>query len=80
MPAAPRLGAAACKEIVSYSCTSWRTGLRLLEEAGGDITVVLLQEHHLLDQAAIIAATTAANRLGWHLLLDPAVPSPGTAT
>ena len=79
MPVAPRIGAVACKEIVSYSCTSWRTGLRFLEEASGDITMVLLQEHHLLDQAAIIAATAAANRAGWHLLIDPAVPSPGTS-
>lgn len=68
------------KEIASYSCTSCRSGLRFLRDAHSGVAVVLLQEHHLLAADAVVGAVAAASRAGWHLLIDPAVPSPGTAT
>ena len=69
----------ASKEIASYSCTSWRSWLRFLQDARASVMVVMLQEH-LLAADAIVGAVAAAGRAGWHLLIEPAVPSQGTAT
>lgn len=70
----------ASKGIASYSCTSWRSGLRFLQDAHAIVMVVMLQEHHLLAADVIVGAVAAAGRAGWHLLIEPAVPSQGTAT
>ena len=70
----------ASKEIASYNCTSWRSGLRFLQDARASVMVVMLQEHHLLAADAIVGAVAAAGRAGWHLLIELAVPSQGTAT
>ena len=80
MPAAPRGGAVTSKEIASYSCTSWRPGLRFLRDAHAGVAVVLLQEQRLLATDAGVGAVAAASHAGWHLLIEPAVPSPGTVT
>ena len=66
------------KEIASYNCTSWRSGLRFLTDVHASVAVVLPQEHHLLAAGAIVGAVAAASHAGWHLMIDPAVPSPGT--
>ena len=44
------------------------------------VAVVLLQEHHLLTTDAVVGAVASASNAGWHLLIEPALPSPGTAT
>ena len=75
MPAAPRGGAVTSKEIASYNCTSWRSGLRFLREVHACVAVVLLQEHRLLATDAVVGAVAAASHAGWHLLVEPAVPS-----